>query len=128
MLGAHLFGLPNVSPAGLELVLAVVWVAVAAPHLFSQCMRLGETSYRLGVQGVEVLILLGALFSPSVAAAFQQGFGVTELTLSGFAAYSQSWILQSITRFSMQQKNSSKMQSFSECNKVLLGKHYTFNR
>jgi hypothetical protein len=30
MLGAHLFGLPNVSQAGLELT-------VAAAHLFSQC-------------------------------------------------------------------------------------------
>jgi hypothetical protein len=36
----------------------------------------------LGVQGVKFLILLGALFLPSVAPASQQGFGVTELTLS----------------------------------------------
>jgi hypothetical protein len=43
----------------------------------------GEAFYGLGVQGVEVLILLGALFPPRVAPAFQQGFGVTDLVLSG---------------------------------------------
>jgi hypothetical protein len=32
-----------------------------------------EAFYGLGVQGVKVLILLGALFSPSVAPASQQG-------------------------------------------------------
>jgi hypothetical protein len=37
MLGAHLFGLPNVSLAGLELVVVVVVMAVAAAYLFSQC-------------------------------------------------------------------------------------------
>jgi hypothetical protein len=37
MLCAHLFGLPNVSQAGLELAVAVVRVAAAAAHLFSQC-------------------------------------------------------------------------------------------
>jgi hypothetical protein len=42
----------------------------------------GEAFYRLVVQGVEVLILLGVLFLPSVAPTSQQGFGVTELTLS----------------------------------------------
>jgi hypothetical protein len=44
-----------------------------------------ETFYRLGVQGFKVLILLGALFLPSMAPASQQGFGVMELTLSGSA-------------------------------------------
>jgi hypothetical protein len=34
MLGTHLFGLPNVSQAGLELAVVVV-VAMAAAHLFS---------------------------------------------------------------------------------------------
>jgi hypothetical protein len=34
----------------------------------------GEAFYGLGVQGVEVLILLGALFLSSVAPASQQGF------------------------------------------------------
>jgi hypothetical protein len=33
-----------------------------------------EALYGLGVQGVEVLILLGALFLPSVAPASQQDF------------------------------------------------------
>jgi hypothetical protein len=36
----------------------------------------------LGVHGVEVLILLDALFLPSVAPASQQGFGIMELMLS----------------------------------------------
>jgi hypothetical protein len=55
-------------------------------------MWCGEALYELGVQGVEVLILLGVLFLPSVASVSQQDFGVTELTLSGCAPYSSSWI------------------------------------
>jgi hypothetical protein len=39
----------------------------------------GEAFYRLGVLGVKVLILLGALFPSSVAPVSLQGFGVTEL-------------------------------------------------
>jgi hypothetical protein len=45
-------------------------------------MWCGKAFYRLGVQGVEVLILLGTLFPPSVAPAPQKGFGITELMLS----------------------------------------------
>jgi hypothetical protein len=45
----------------------------------------GEAFYGLGVQGVEVLILLGVLFLQNVAPASQQGFGATELTFSGSA-------------------------------------------
>jgi hypothetical protein len=41
--------------------------------------------YGLGVQCVEVLILLGALFLPSVALGSQQDFRFTELTLSASA-------------------------------------------
>jgi hypothetical protein len=37
-------------------------------------MWYGEALYGLGVKGVEVLILLGALFPPSLAPASQQGF------------------------------------------------------
>jgi hypothetical protein len=37
-------------------------------------MWCGEAFYGLGVQGVEVLILLGALFLPSVTPASQQDF------------------------------------------------------
>jgi hypothetical protein len=44
-----------------------------------------EAFYVLGIQGVEALILLGALFLPSVAPTSQQGFGVTELMLSSSA-------------------------------------------
>jgi hypothetical protein len=45
----------------------------------------GKLFYGLGVQGVKVLILLSALFMPSVAPASLQGFGATELTLSDSA-------------------------------------------
>jgi hypothetical protein len=45
----------------------------------------GEDFYGLGVQGVEVLIIFGALFPPSVAPASQQSSGVMELTLSDSA-------------------------------------------
>jgi hypothetical protein len=53
---------------------------VAAARLFSQC-----NAAWLGTQGIKVLVLLGALFLPSVASASQQGSGVTELTLCGSA-------------------------------------------
>jgi hypothetical protein len=46
---------------------------------FLSVIRHGE------VQGVEVLILLGALFLPSVAPASQQDFWFTELMLSASA-------------------------------------------
>jgi hypothetical protein len=37
-------------------------------------MWYGEAFYGLGVQAVEVLILIGALFLPSVSPVSQQGF------------------------------------------------------
>jgi hypothetical protein len=49
------------------------WWQQQLTHVLSVMWR-GEAFYRLGVQGVEVLILLGALFLPSVAPASQQGF------------------------------------------------------
>jgi hypothetical protein len=55
------------------------------PTCFLSVTWCEEAFYRLGVQGVEVLILLGALFPPSVAPVSQQGFGVMELMLSGSA-------------------------------------------
>jgi hypothetical protein len=54
-----------------------VWswhLAVQEPSCFLSVTWCGEALYRLGVQGVEVLILLGALFLPSVAPASQQDF------------------------------------------------------
>jgi hypothetical protein len=45
-------------------------------------MCCGEAFYRVGVQGVEVLIQVGVLFPPSLSPMSQRGFGVTELTLS----------------------------------------------
>jgi hypothetical protein len=58
MVGAHLFGLPNVFQAGLEpevvavTAVAVAAVVVVAAHLFSQCNMHGEAFHGLGVQGV----------------------------------------------------------------------------
>jgi hypothetical protein len=52
------------------------------PSGFLSVMWHGEAFYRVGVQGIEVLILLGALFLPSMAPASQQGFWLMELTLS----------------------------------------------
>jgi hypothetical protein len=48
-------------------------------------MWYGKAFFRLEVQGVKVLVVLGALFPPCVAPVAQQGFGVMELTLSGSA-------------------------------------------
>jgi hypothetical protein len=45
----------------------------------------GEALYRLGVQGVKVLILLGAFFLPSVAPASQKDFRFMKLMLSASA-------------------------------------------
>jgi hypothetical protein len=65
-----------------------VWswhLAVVAALLFSQCNMCEEIFHVLGVQGVEVLIFLNALFLPVVAPVSQQGFGVTEIMLSASA-------------------------------------------
>jgi hypothetical protein len=62
-----------------------VWsqhLATQQPSSFLIVMWHGEAFHGPGVQNVEVLILLAALFPPSVAPASQRGFGVTELTLS----------------------------------------------
>jgi hypothetical protein len=58
------------------------WHLVAAATLcFLSVMWLGKAFYGLGVQGVEVLIVLGAVFLPSVVPVSQQDFSFTELTL-----------------------------------------------
>jgi hypothetical protein len=54
-----------------------VWSqCLAAPELscFLSVMWYGEALYRLRIQGVKVLILLGAFFLPSMAPASQQDF------------------------------------------------------
>jgi hypothetical protein len=51
------------------------------PSCFLSVTWHGEAFYRLGVQGVEDLILLGVLFTPSVAPSSQQDFGVCFCTL-----------------------------------------------
>jgi hypothetical protein len=69
------------------------WVASAAAVAalkFSQCNILWEAFHRLGVQGVEGLILVGVLFPPSVGPASQGGFGVMELTQSASVPWSPS--------------------------------------
>jgi hypothetical protein len=62
MLGAHLFGLLNISQAGLEPASGSM-VAL----LFSQCNVMWRSFPQARVQDIEVLILLAALFPPSVA-------------------------------------------------------------
>jgi hypothetical protein len=51
------------------------------PTCFLSIMWHGEALYRLGVQVVEVLVLLGALFLPNTAPASQQGLWFMELPL-----------------------------------------------
>jgi hypothetical protein len=63
------------------------------PSCFLSVMWHGEAFHRLGVKGVKVLVLLAALFPPSVAPASQQGFGVMELTLCASAPLLPYWIL-----------------------------------
>jgi hypothetical protein len=72
MLGAHLLGLLNVSQASLELVTGGWWQQQTS--CFLNITWQGKAFYALGVQAVKVLILLDALFPPSVAPASQQGF------------------------------------------------------
>jgi hypothetical protein len=62
-------GLPDVSQAGLGMALEA-----QEPSCFLSVMCCGEALYRLGVQGVEVLNLLCALFLSSVALASQKEF------------------------------------------------------
>jgi hypothetical protein len=54
-----------------------VWsqhLVVQEASCFLSIIWLGEALYGLGVQGVEVLILFGALFLPNVATVSQQDF------------------------------------------------------
>jgi hypothetical protein len=69
MLGAHLL----VSQMSLKQVWSWLLV-VAEPSSFLSITWCGEAFYRLGVHGVEVLILVCALFLPSAAPASQQDF------------------------------------------------------
>jgi hypothetical protein len=62
MLGAHLL-VCRMSPKQVWSKSLVVWES----SYFLSVMWCGEALYRLGVQGVEVLILLGAFFLSSVA-------------------------------------------------------------
>jgi hypothetical protein len=52
------------------------------PSCFLSVTWHGEAFHGLGVQGVEVLIFLAALFPSSVAPVSQRGFGVSEFMLS----------------------------------------------
>jgi hypothetical protein len=75
-----LFVLSNFSQAGLELAVAAAAVAATSSFLSVTCF--GEAFHRLGVQGVDGLILLGALLLPKVSPASRGRFGVMELKLS----------------------------------------------
>jgi hypothetical protein len=69
MIGAHLL-VCQMSPKQ-------VWswfLVVQQSSCFLSVMQHGETFHGLGVQGVNVLILLGALFLPCVAPVSQQDF------------------------------------------------------
>jgi hypothetical protein len=69
MIGVHLL-VCRMSPKQVWSRCLVAW----EPFCFLSVTWCGEASHGLGVQGVEVLILLGALFLPSVAPASQQDF------------------------------------------------------
>jgi hypothetical protein len=49
------------------------WLVAQQPSYFLSVKCCGENFYMLGIQVVEILILLGALFLPSVAPASQPG-------------------------------------------------------
>jgi hypothetical protein len=69
MLGAHLF----VCQMSHNQVWSL-WLVVAAVTSFLNVMWHGVAFYGVGVQGVVILIFLGALFQLIVAPASQQGF------------------------------------------------------
>jgi hypothetical protein len=80
MLGTHLL-VCQMSPKQ-------VWsqcLAAQQRSCFLSVTWCGDAFCRLGVQDVEVLILLAASFPPSVAPVSQQSFGVSELMLSASA-------------------------------------------
>jgi hypothetical protein len=64
MLGVHLFGMPNVSQAGLELASGS---NIQERSCFLSLTWRGEAFHGLGIQGVEILILVADLFPLSVA-------------------------------------------------------------
>jgi hypothetical protein len=76
-LGAHLF-VCQMSPKQV----CSRCLAAQEPSCFLRVMWHGEAFHGLGVQSVEILILLGALFLPSVTPASQQYFWFVELILS----------------------------------------------
>jgi hypothetical protein len=87
MLGAHLL-ICLMSPKQ-------VWsqgLVAQKPSCFLNVTWHGEPLFRLGVQGVEVLIPLSALFLPSVAPESQQEFLLMDLMLYAFALLALSWI------------------------------------
>jgi hypothetical protein len=81
MCDAHLFGLPTVLQALWSQQWWQLWQRWQPTDFLSEMWH-GEAFQRLGVQGVEVSILVGGLFLPSMTPVSQQDFGVTELTLS----------------------------------------------
>jgi hypothetical protein len=56
-------------------------------------MWCGEVFHGLGVQGVKVLILLGALFPPSMVPVSQQGFGAHTFCFYALVTILDLWSL-----------------------------------
>jgi hypothetical protein len=81
ILGAHLL-VCWISPKQVWSCCLAAW----EPSCFLSVTLYGEALYRLRVQGVKVLVLLGALFPPSVALVCLQDFWLMELTLSASAS------------------------------------------
>jgi hypothetical protein len=79
--GAHLFVLSIDEQGGLEWWWWQQQQREMAPNFLSITWH-GKAFHGLGVQDVESLILVGALFLPSVAPTSEGGFGVMELMLS----------------------------------------------
>jgi hypothetical protein len=88
ILGAHLFGLPNVSQVGLELaavVARVAMMAAVAAYLVSQCNVVWKSFLQARGSKCQSFDSPWCFIFTNVAPASQQGFGVTELALSGSA-------------------------------------------
>jgi hypothetical protein len=105
---------------------------MAAAHLFSQCNVAWRSFPWVGVQGAELLILIGALFPPSVAPASQHGFRITELMLFCSTPWSPSWISctppfnikEDLNKY-MENLRKKKQTEILEIKKVLLVKQKT---
>jgi hypothetical protein len=91
-------------PVGLLMSPKQVWswcLVAQQPSCVLTVMWWGEALYGIEVQGVEVLILLDALFLPSVAPASQQDFWFTVYFCTLVAMLDQSLLPISLTKSSI---------------------------